>query len=177
MSGYIPKSQPASRAVSVVLSMTAIGVAVAAARELWTKRTGTTLKSWLRPVFEFISRAEYQPWMLPVGMLVFVLGLVLIVVTVKPRPKTHVRLAQAPNMWIRDVDIARMCTATAERVPGVASASTHASPRTVVVSITGSNQHPDLAERVEAAVTPIVQQLSQPRKVSVKFHNRFGGEE
>ncbi|QGU02899.1 hypothetical protein CKALI_10220 [Corynebacterium kalinowskii] len=176
MKGYIPKGQPASRAVAVLLSIGSCGLAIAAARELWTKRTGTELKSWLKPVFDLIARAKYEPWMLPLGVAVVILGIYLVAVALKPRPMTHVQLAASPNFWVRNVDIARLCTATAERVPSVAGASTYASPKHVIVSITGSDQHHDLAQRVEAAILPIVEQLESPRKISVKFHNKFGGE-
>lgn len=169
MKRYIPRAIAASQILSIALSLGAFALAIAAARELWTKRTGTELKSWLHPVFELISRAHYEPWMLPGGVVAALVGLIFIIVAVKPRPRTHVPLAAAPNFWIRNVNIARLCTATAERVPGVSKASTYASPRTVIVTVTGSDHHGDLAARVSDSIEPIVGLLESPRRVNVKF--------
>lgn len=177
MKPYAPKGQPASRAIAVLLSVAAIGLAIAAARELWTKRTGTELESWLKPIFDLIARARYETWMLPVGVLVALIGVFFVIAALSPRPRTHVQLAASQNFWIRNVDVARLCTATAERVPRVAGASTYASPRSVVVSITGGDHHEDLPERVREAIDPVVAQLAEPRKLSVKFQSRAGVQE
>ncbi|MEJ5997622.1 DUF6286 domain-containing protein [Corynebacterium sp. H130] len=171
MKPYKPKAMPASQVVAVLLSLGAFGLAAAAARELWTKRTGTALESWLRPVFDTISRAHFESWMFPAGVISAVVGLVLVIIALKPRPSTHEALAAAPNFWIRNVDVARLCTATAERVPSVATASTYAAPRHVTVTITGSDRHADLAERVAEAVQPILDQLADERTLTVKLHS------
>lgn len=168
MKPFVPRAQPASRFLAVALSLGLFALVGIAGRELWTKRTGTQLESWLRPVFDTVARARFESWMLPAGVAVAIVGIVFIVVALKPRPKTHVALAAGPNFWIRNLDIARLCTSTAERVPGVARATTYASPRTITVTVSGGERHDDLAERVHAAVSPIVDHLAASRRLQVK---------
>lgn len=171
MKTFTPRAQPSSRIFALTLCLLMFGVAGIAARELWTKRTGTALESWLSPIFELISRAQYQPWMLPVGILAIVVGLIFMFSSLKPRRATHQALAGEPTLWVRNVDIARMCTAVAERVPGVAVASTYASPRVVTVTVTGNSGDEPLPDRVRLAVHDKLAKLAK----APTLHVRMGG--
>ncbi|QMV86167.1 hypothetical protein HW450_05485 [Corynebacterium hindlerae] len=174
MTTRVPRATPASRIVAILMSLSLFGVAICAARELWTKRTGTQLNSLLTPVFELIARAKYEPWMLPMGCLVVAVGFALIVIALKPRPRTHIQLRMAENHWTRNVDIARLCTAAAERVPGVARASTYASPRHVTVTISGNHSDSTLVERVTSTVHNVVAPLADAPQVQVRLQQQPG---
>ncbi|MEJ5928020.1 DUF6286 domain-containing protein [Corynebacterium sp. H128] len=174
MKNYIPRSHPAARWVAVLLSFSLLGLAFVAARELWTKRTGTQLESWLVPVFEIIGRATYEDWMLYAGIFALLLGLVLVAIGIKPRRKTHRAVASAANIWIRDVDIARQCTATAEKVPGVRRASTYVTRTTVTVTITCSSHDDDVTERVSASITPLIAELATVPQLVLRTSPRNG---
>ncbi|AKK02261.1 DUF6286 domain-containing protein [Corynebacterium epidermidicanis] len=167
-----PKAQPAARAVALLLAVALLGVVVVVGRELWTMRTGSQLQSWLEPIFETIGTARYQPWMFPAGLFAIALGLCLIVVAFLPRRATHRQLRSSARIWVRPVDIARLCTAHAQRVPGVLRASTFATPRAINISVTGDPNDPNLPGRVEESVYPILQQLIDDPKINIRVHSR-----
>jgi len=71
------------------------------------------------------------------------------------------------SMWMRPVDIARLSSATARRVPGVASAQTSADSKKAKVTVNGDTDDAELQGRVETAVTRCLAHLKNPPQVTV----------
>ncbi|MDU0478678.1 DUF6286 domain-containing protein [Staphylococcus chromogenes] len=169
---FPPKAQPAARSLALVIAFAFLGVVIVVARELWSMRTGSQLESWLEPIFQVIGRARYQAWMFPAGIAAALVGIWLMIMAVFPRRQTHRGIISAANLWIRPMDIARHCTATAEKIPGVNRASTFATTRLVTVTVTGDPQDTDLAERVQTALSPITAALVDAPRLVVRIQSR-----
>lgn len=147
-----PRGNPAARYLGVIIGLLLLALGLVAGRELWLRNSDVGWRSWLDPVFGFFRGLEFQPWMGWVGIGLVVLGLLLLIIALKPRPRTHRALKSPVSIWARPVDIARYATANARRTPGVRSASTSVKRRTATLEVTAvapdSEVRPALEETV-----------------------------
>ena len=140
----------------------------AGGRATWMLGSGSEAPSWVQPVLNLIATEELQTWMIWAGVASIVVGLIFLFAAVKTRRTTHVQLASdTASMWMRPVDIARLSSATARRVPGVASAQTSADSKTAKVTVNGDTKDAELQGRVETAVTRCLAHLKNPPQVIV----------
>lgn len=153
--GTEPVRDPGAKWVSVILGILLVAFAIIIGREFWVLYGDTTATSWLEPVYSWIGTLTYQSWMFPVGILLCVIALVLLCVTFWPRKSTHRQIESATSLWMRPIDIARLCTAQAEKVPGVLHAHSTVTPKHITVSVNGdTTTAEDLTRRVTEHLTP-----------------------
>ena len=78
-------------------------------------------------------------------------------------------------MWLRAVDIARVASASARRVPGASAARSRAKISTkrahVTVTATGDVEDAQLKERVKDAVTAALSAVSPTPELTVHIEN------
>lgn len=101
-----------------------------------------------------------QTWMVPVGIALAVVGLLLLVVALKPRRRTELAVSSTVGVWIRPADVARIATYAAEDAPGVSGARSTATRRRVVVTVEslGADQdtlRADATAEVNARLAPL----------------------
>jgi len=162
--GQQPKASPAARTWAVILGLLLLAAGVVGVRETWLVGSGSDAQSWVQPVLNLIATEELQTWMIWAGVASIVVGLIFLFAAVKTRRTTHMQLA---SMWMRPVDIARLSSATARRVPGVASAQTSADSKKAKVTVNGDTDDAELQGRVETAVTRCLAHLKNPPQVTV----------
>lgn len=168
--GQKPAASPAARTWTVILGLACLGGSAFLGRETWAVSTGT--RSWLQPFIDVMSQDKIETWMLVSGGAAILVGLLLLVVAVKPRKSTHTQVeSEVASMWLRPVDIARAASAAARRVPGVAAARSRAviskKKITVDVTVNGDTEDEGLISRVEDAVAQTLQQLDRQPQLAV----------
>lgn len=155
-----PRADPWARPAVVVTGLLLLTVAVICVREVWLRNSRSIhWESWVEPLIETVGNATYQLWMLPAGAGAVLLGLFLVWVACRPRARTHLPVGRGAVVWMRRVDIARMLSATARGVPGVASAASHVNGRTATVSVTGRAPDANLSPAVAAVLDPLLGRL------------------
>lgn len=170
--GQQPVASPAARWFTIVVGIVFLALAVIAGRELWVRHGHESARSLVKPVTHYIGTVHYETWMLPVGILCGIIGLLLLWMTFKPRRKTHQALTdENVSIWMRPLDVARMATAQAEKIPGVMRAHTVAKGSKVELSITGDSTDPTLIDRVGRTVRPLVQQVQGQPELRIKIAN------
>ncbi|WP_051866708.1 DUF6286 domain-containing protein [Corynebacterium atypicum] len=151
--GQEPKASPAARWWSVLLGIAFIALGVVAGRELWLRLSDSVQwRSWLDPLLEVIAQNRYEPWMLWIAIGLVVTGLIFIIAAVKPRARTHRRIASTASLWARPVDIARFTTATAKQTPGVGRAQTRVTKKTVHLDVQTTSNAPGIEDSIRQAL-------------------------
>lgn len=166
-----PKANPAAKWIGLLFSLFLIAVAVIAGRELFILFSDTDQQSWVEPALSYVGNLEYQSWMFPAGIAAVIVGLILVFIALKPRKKTHHRLIANVPVYLRTIDVVRMCTAAAEKVAGVHDASTDVSKRSVTVTIHGTDPDGSLSSRVAQAVQPLVERIDGSPTLKVKMES------
>ena len=171
--GQEPKGAPIVRWWALLLSLALLALAAVFGREAWRVSTHATVDSWTQPFIDVMSAAAQgsaaiAPWMLWGGAAGIVVGLLMLYAALRPRRRTHVELASgAISGWTRQVDIARRCSATARKVPGVGAARTTAGKKGIHLIINGDIEDENLATRVREVVNEELASLAHPAPLSV----------
>lgn len=168
-----PLAYPAASPAAALIAVAALLLAFTALRELLIVRGTYGGAPWLRNSFEWFGRLHWEPWIAPAAAACVAVGIVLLVVACKPRRRTHLPLrvdGPVATVWMRRTDLARMCSAHAAALTGVATARTVVDRRRAVVRITAEDETPvaELTAAVRAAVEPNLALLAPPIPLVVK---------
>lgn len=171
-----PRATPAARYLAGAIGFALLAIVAVAVRELWLRNSSsTTWGSWVEPVMNTIGEATYQPWMLPCGIMISVIGIIIIWLSLRPRTRTHHQVQSTASMWMRPVDIARLLTFTARSVPGVSSAHSRVNSTTATISYTCRDNQPDLHEDVKKAAKMRLSELGFTVSLRVQQHEKNEG--
>ena len=128
------------------LALTALGVVAGHDALAW----GGVVQGdpWTRLMVRALDARQASPWLVPIGVLLVLLGLWLLVVALRPRPRPATQLKAQTGVYLRTRDVARLSRGAAESVGGVLSADTRASRRAVEVTVhtTGDSAIPAAVE-------------------------------
>ncbi len=167
-----PLARPAAAPVAVAVAVVLIGVAVVAAREFLIAQEAIAPAAWVRNSLWWIAGLHWQTWMAAAGIAAAVLGVVLVGLALLPRTRTHVAVGtDGPTIvWVRPVDVARMCSARAGAVAGVGAVQTTVDGRHATVHVTpdGDVGADELSGYVRDAVAPALDVLSSPRILRIR---------
>ena len=174
--GQRPKASPPARTWTVILGIVLLAGAVVAGREAWVVGADEGGQSWLQPFVDVMSKPDVETWMLIGGGIGIVVGLILLWAACAPRKTTHVRIASSEaSMWLRAVDIARLASAAARRVPGASAARSRAKisadRASLTVTATGDLEDAQLKERVTDAVKAALADVSPTPTLTVVIEN------
>lgn len=129
-----PKAAPAARPATMLLALALLALAGAAIHDLLVRAGDIAGAEWLARAIGRIRAVEWQDLVLPTAIVGGVLGLMLIIIAVKPRRATHLPMPGFSG-WIRPADVARRTTMRARRAPGVLEASSAVSAKSVTVKV------------------------------------------
>lgn len=169
-----PTASPAALFVAVVLAFALLGVAFVSGREFLIVHETVGGPPWISNTVDWIVNLHWAPWMITAASAAIVFGLILVVLGVKPRTRTHIGAlspsSSSPMVWLRPTDVARICSDHAESVPGSRSARTTVTKRRVTVDVHRAPGGDDasLTAAVRDAVAPTLAVLADTRKVRVR---------
>lgn len=96
----VPKAAPKASGVALVLALLLCGGAVILGRDALIDLGAVNGASWIGPAIDSVLSVTVQSWMLPAGAAVGVLGIVLLLLALVPRLRTH-RPSGTEGVWIK----------------------------------------------------------------------------
>ncbi|WP_137724938.1 DUF6286 domain-containing Asp23/Gls24 family envelope stress response protein [Prescottella subtropica] len=176
-----PAATPAAVPAAVAIAVGLLAVAAATARELLIVRGTISGVPWIRNSVEWVARLHWERWLVPASLAALVVGVLLVLLALAPRTRTHVPTRRrpdgsAPTVWLRPVDIARLCSVRAGTVAGVRTAHTTVNRRRATVQVTTPPEGAPtgLEDAVADAVTDSLTVLDRPLRVTVKTRRPRG---
>lgn len=149
----VPLAAPAARPVAYLVALTLAAIGVIAGHDLMVRLEAIGRPEIIAGFVDWLDGHGWDAVLLPASVAALILGTALVLVAVKPRRRTHVRVLGDADMWLRPVDVGRLASRIARRCPGVYDATAIAAPRAVTVSIDGAAPNgDDPADDVRAAV-------------------------
>ncbi|MDQ2826711.1 MAG: DUF6286 domain-containing protein [Actinomycetota bacterium] len=163
--------------VGIVLALLLIALGVLGAQTALVAGGALTGSAWLTSAVTAVDGMRPALWMLPVGIVVALAGLVLMLTAVKPRSRTAVALSATTGVFLRPRDVARLAAAAGEDVDGVQDAQASASRTKVALRIMttaedGSAEANAVADAVTSAVDQRLSALKKPVRVTVRAQRR-----
>lgn len=158
-----PASSGVLPVLGIIFSLMLIAAGVVALHDALTYAGAVDAQPWLTRAASTLNGRSSGLWMIVVAVVVALLGLWLVILAVKPRRSTALRLDAATGIFLTRGSLRRIATAAANDVPGVDI--TDASATQSRLTVTASNWTGDpttaehdinqaLTERLAALVTP-----------------------
>ncbi|HZX06120.1 DUF6286 domain-containing protein [Kribbella sp.] len=157
-----PVAGPVARAFGIVGALVLVAVGAVGIAEM-LRATGL-LRGQVIPEGWFGRTVVLEPagWLRPVGIAAIVVGLILLVLALKPRRRTH--LAVGEFVWIRPAAAARLAADSASGVDSVTAASVVAKRRRLHATVTMFGEPSRVHDEVRTAIADRLQAVTpQPR--------------
>lgn len=164
-----PRKSPRARGWMFILGLVFLAGGAVGIRELLLETDTISGPSWLQPIIDWLSHAHWVQMFLIIAVIALILGLIILIASLRPRTKTHILIDNEASMWMRPVDVARTCSARAKDQRGVLNATTVATAKRVTVTVTGDPDDPGLSDRVHKACRPVVQAVSSQPDLKVRL--------
>ena len=164
-----PRKSPRARGWMFILGLVFLAGGAVGIRELLLETDTISGPSWLQPIIDWLSHAHWVQMVLIIAVIALILGLIILIASLRPRTKTHILIDNEASLWMRPVDIARACSARAKDQRGVLNATTVATAKRVTVTVTGDPDDPGLSDRVHKACRPVVQAVSSQPDLKVRL--------
>ncbi|MCK7637502.1 DUF6286 domain-containing protein [Corynebacterium pygosceleis] len=170
--GHRPAASPVARYLAILLGLLLLAAAAVAGRDLYIRYTDVEWQPWVSTATEWIGGLSYRNWMLPAGIAALIVGLLLLWASIRPRTKTHRELTSPVAVWMRPVDVARMCTASAQQVPGVMAAHTVAKKRSIDVTVIGNPGDERLRDELHRSLQPLANLVAGSPALNVQVQKK-----
>ncbi len=164
-----PTASPAAAPVAVLLALAVFALGVIAVLDALTATTALSHPHWVTDVARNLDGTTAKGWMVPAGIAAVVVGLVLVIMALKPRRKTGIEVTSSVAMWTRPGDVARLATDSARAEAHVLRASSTATARKVTVTVhTDATDTSDITSEVKATVQARLAALTTEPRVTVR---------
>lgn len=166
-----PTASPAAMPVALLFGFVLLGVAFVAGREFFIAQGTIGGSPWIADAIGWVAGLHWQGWMIAAAIGSAVVGLLLVLIGVKPRTKTHSGLGgSASTVWATPTDIARLCSAAAQSTRGVVDAHTVVTRRKIDVRVARAPgfEVDGIDSAVREALAPVLSVAADGRRSTVK---------
>ena len=169
----VPVAAAAASKVAVVLSILLAALGVVAVRDAVVGLGWASGSQWLPVAADAVDGFAPADWVTVAGVAVVLIGLLLVVLALKPRRRTAVAVTAQTPMYLTVDGIAALAGAAARDVAGVVDARATSSRRRVVVRcrVTGDDSGA-LRAGITDAVTRSLSALQSPPRVVVRTRTK-----
>lgn len=169
----MPLAAPAARPLAYLVAALLAAIGIVCGHDFLVRAEAIDRPELIAGFVGWLDSHGWDSVLPPAAIGAVVVGAAFLVIAAKPRRRTHARMAGPADAWIRVGDVGRIASRTARRCPGVLTAVSVAGQKSAVVTVEGSNGHPELADDVRAAVArDLDSTLDQPPTVRVRISNR-----
>lgn len=170
-----PAKQPvgsgAAPVVAQLVALGLVGLGAVGIQEAVVRSGLSTAPSWTGQAVAALDGRSAAAWIVVVGGVPIVLAVALLLVVLRPRPRTSLALASDTGVYLRARDLAAVATAAIGGLDGATELDVEASRRRLEVrvrSIAGSQARPDIERAVRTRLEPVLSALRHPPRVGIK---------
>lgn len=159
----------------IALALIVIGVILI--RDALVSAGAIGAERWSYRVLSWASGMQPAAWLLPASVVVIILGVLLVVLVVKPRPRKAVALNSKTGVFLRTRDLARVAREVVSEVDGITAASASAGRRVLSVhatTITDPGIDEEVTTAVEERLAPTLSALENPPRLKVGLRHQGG---
>ena len=170
-----PVGVGASPLVGQLVAVALVALGVVGVQALLSSTGAIAQQSWITGALDAVDgTASDAPVVLVVAVVALVLGLVVLPVAFKRRPRKSIELAAHTGVRLRTRDLSRVASAAIEGADGVTDAKVRATRRklrVVVTSVASKERNSALVEDVERRLAPTLEALESRPRLAVSVRN------
>ena len=168
-----PAATAGASYVGAVLAVVVTGLGALGIREALVATGWVSGGPWVADAVAAVDGATPTTWLPAAAISAALIGVALMAIAVKPRRKQAVPAQSGTAVYVDLSGVARLASAAAEAVPGVVSARTTASKRTLTVrcEVTGKRDA-ELKDAITRAATDELAGLARSPRVKVLLSER-----
>lgn len=169
-----PVGTGSSPLVAQLIALALIGLGILGIQEALVRTSAITSSSWTSAVVDAVDGLTTATWVLIVGAVLAVLGLLLLPIVFKRRPRKTVSLSASTGVYLRTRDLGRIAEGAIAGIDTVTDVSVKASRKKVRVTATtvaGTDRNADIADDVRARLAPSLGALEHPPRIKVSVTN------
>lgn len=169
-----PVGVGASPLIAQLLALLVVATGVVGVQEAVSRVGLVGGPSWVSSTASALDGLSPPPWLLPAAVVLVVVGLLLLAVALKRRPRKSLTLQAQTGVYLRTGDLAKLVS---ERLDGLDAASDTAvrvSRRTIqvtVVSIAPQDHNQTATSEVHERLAPCLAAIESPPRVKVSIKN------
>jgi hypothetical protein len=163
-----PLGPGAITAIGVVLALLTTALGVLGVRDGLVRAGALPGSPWLDALVRGLDGLRPQWWAVPVGLGSVVLGIWLVVASVRPRPRTAIGLRSRTGVELKRRAVGRLAVRAAEEVDGVLSARARVGRRQIDVATTVTGEQTQIADDVRRAVEDRLAALQPAPRIRVR---------
>lgn len=125
-------------------------------------------RSWTESTISTFDGLKPQWWAVPVGVVMVLLGLWMLTVAVRRRPRTAVALKSQTGVYLRPADVRKLAARAANDVDGVTAAQVSTSRRAARITVIVTGDDGRIVQDVQDAVSERLAALESPPRLKIK---------
>lgn len=133
-----PRTTPVAAVTGLLVAIALIALAVVGIHDLLVTQGWAGGQAWARGAIDGINHSTRADWVIPLAVLALLIGVLLLMVSVKPRRTTHQLMPDdddSADVWMAPAALSQLAKAASEDVPGVLQADPKVSRRRIRVSL------------------------------------------
>lgn len=165
-----PRATPAAAVTGTIVAILLVALAVVGLHDLFVTQGWTEGDPWARAAIDSVDGAKRADWVMPLAVVALLIGLFLLVVSIRPRRSTHRAVPdreEAGDVWVAPGVLARLAKSAAEDAPGVLQADPKVSSRRIKV-VLHTSPTADRDQSVKAAEKLIAERIGSLSDLAVR---------
>ncbi len=125
-------------------------------------------RSWIESTINAFDGLKPQWWAVPAGVVAVLVGLWMLIVAVRRRPRTAVALRSQTGVYLRPADVRKLAARAANDVDGVTAARVSTSRRAARITVVVTGDDGRIGQDVQDAVTERLSALESAPRLRIK---------
>lgn len=155
-------------ALGVVLALVTVALGVVGLHDALVSANAFGGPFWVTSTIHALDGLKPQWWAVPAGALMVLIGLWMLTVALRPRPRTAVALKSQTGVFLRPRDVKKLAARAADDVDGVVATQVSATRRAATMSVVVTGDDGRISQDVEDAVAERLAALDPPPRLKIK---------
>ncbi len=159
---------------ALLLALGLIALGVVGIQEALVRSGATTGTSWTTWVLTRLDGVTPAPWMLVVFVIAAILGILLLSIAFRRRPRKTLAVRATTGVYLRTRDLARLADHHLDGIDGITDVNSSASGNRLKVTATTfepKTRNTTLSDTMRERLAPCLEALEPAPKVSVSIRN------
>jgi len=166
-----PRGSGSAPAAAFVVALLLLLLGIIAVRDFLVEMGWVSGTPWIEGALSHAGILEPEPWMVPIFVVLIMLGTLLALLALRPRPRKAMRMVGDTGVYVRYADLEKLLTKSAEDTDGVESADVSVKSGKIAVraqTTAGQGEVGTIEHALSQSLEPVISALADRPNLTVK---------